>query len=58
MLESIKASLNKIKEKFITFDSPDKLIEHLHNYKEDPDLTHLLNILQQLKYDQIKGKQY
>jgi hypothetical protein len=58
MLESIKASLNKIKEKMITIDSADNLIEYLHNYKGDTDLTHLLNILRQLTYDDIKGEHY
>ncbi len=58
MLESINMHLKKIKEITIQMESEGKLIDYLENYKHDTDLSSLLNELQKLTYDEIKGKIY
>ena len=58
MLESIKLCLNKIKEKTIQMETEDKLIDYLENYKQDIDLSSLLDEMQKLTFEQIKGKIY
>ncbi len=55
ILDDIKFSLHKIKEKIISLDSSEKHLQYLEAYTDDPDLSTLLQMLRNMKYDDIKG---